>query len=256
MSPYILYLRNEMIKSFTYLQLALHWVYNLYLELTGRYFMRQNQYLFIIAAFFAILYIFFIPESASLLYGIIIKIMPLLCFLAYILLLPAESTTPYKKWLTLGLFFCMIGDATLHWFIVGLTFFLLGHICYIIAFLKIKVTAPSKWAILFLLLYGIVIAAWIIGNVLRSGDVILSIAVIFYIAIILTMVWAALQTKKSTVLMGAILFLLSDSILALNMFVTDIQYSTLLIMATYYSAQFMFTISVPKHFVIRNKVIE
>lgn len=218
--------------------------------------MGYRHYLFLIGMIFAIIYIFFMPTPSSLFFSIFIKIIPLLCLLTFLFLLPKEFNSPYRKWLTIGLFFCTLGDATLQWFLVGLTFFLCGHIFYIIAFLSIKVIPPSKWAMLLLLTYGIVLAAWIIGNVFRSGNTILSVAIIFYIAVILTMVWAALQTNISTILMGALLFLLSDSILALNMFVTDIQYSTLLIMSTYYIAQFMFTISVPKHFAIRSKVLE
>lgn len=218
--------------------------------------MSKHNYLFLIALIFSLIYIFLLPDSISLLSGIIIKIIPLLCFLLYIFLLPSTVSTPFKNWLTLGLFFCMIGDATLHWFMIGLSFFLLGHICYIVAFLKLKEVSPSKIAMLTLLLYGIIMAAWIVGNVFRSGNIVLSIAVIVYIAVIMTMVWAALQTKQIMIIMGAILFLISDSILALNMFVTSIDHSTLLIMMTYYSAQFLFTLSVAKHFAIRREVIE
>lgn len=218
--------------------------------------MGKHSYLFLIAFIFGIIYVFFMPESPSFIFEITIKVIPMICFILYVVLLPKEFKTTYTKWLLTGLIFCTLGDATLRWFIIGLTFFLIGHICYIFAFLSIKEIAPPKIAMLILLLYGIVMAAWIVGNVLKSGDLILSVSVIFYISVILTMVWAAMQTKKITVLMGAILFLISDSILALNMFVTNIDYSTLFIMSTYYYAQFLFAISVTKHFVIRRKVLE
>lgn len=218
--------------------------------------MITRYYLLLIGAFFAIFYIFFMPDSAPLLFSIIIKIIPMLCLLVFLVLLPDEMNDSFKKWITLGLFFCMLGDATLHWFLIGLTFFLLGHFFYILAFLEIKEKQASKWAVLLLLVYGIILSAWIIGNVLRSGNLILSIAIILYVAFILTMLWSSLQTNIATILMGALLFLFSDSILALNMFVTDIHYSTLFIMSTYYTAQFMFTISVLIHFVNRRKVLE
>lgn len=218
--------------------------------------MNNHKYLFFIALIFSVIYIFFMPESPSLFVGIFIKIVPLLCFIIFIHLLPPLLDSNFKNWLTFGLLLCMIGDATLHWFIVGLLFFLLGHICYIVAFLKIKIVAPSKVAMLILLFYGIVMAAWIVGNVLRSGNAVLTVSTLFYIAVILTMVWAALQTKQTTIIMGALLFLISDSILALNMFVTSINHSTLLIMSTYYIAQFLFTISVTKHIAIQREVLE
>lgn len=218
--------------------------------------MKGSIYLFLIALIFGVIYIFFMPNPTSLFLGIFIKIVPLLCFILFIILLPPTLNSPFKNWLTYGLLFCMFGDATLHWFLVGLFFFLVGHICYIIAFLKIKVVSPSKVAMLLLLFYGIIIAAWVVGNIFKSGNALLTIGVIIYIAVILTMVWAALQTQQTTLIMGALLFLISDSILALNMFVTSIDHSTLLIMSTYYTAQFMFTISVTKHFAFRREVLE
>lgn len=218
--------------------------------------MSNNKYLFLIALIFSVIYIFFMPNTPSFFMSIFIKIVPLLCFIIFVILLPSSLDSSFKNWLTYGLLFCMFGDATLHWFIIGLVFFLLGHICYVIAFLKIKIIAPSKIAMLLLLFYGVIMAAWIVGNILRSGNALLTASIIFYIAVILTMVWAALQTKRPTIIMGAILFLISDSILALNMFVTSIDHPTLLIMSTYYIAQFLFTISVTKHFAIRREVLE
>jgi len=66
----------------------------------------------------------------------------------------------------------------------------------------------------------------------------LIIPVIFYIIVIISMSWTAIMTGNMLAIVGSILFLISDSILAWNKFVADIEYSSILIMSTYYAAQF------------------
>ncbi|GEK32871.1 lysoplasmalogenase [Kurthia sibirica] len=218
--------------------------------------MIKYIYLLFTAVIFAIYYIFFLPPLFSETLTLFFKVIPMICFIVFVALTDRGSNDAYKKWLLIGLIFCTIGDVTLRWFIFGLSSFLIGHIFYIIAFLQIKKVPTPKTATLLLLLFGIVICGWVVGNIIKSGDLLLSVAVITYIAIILTMAWASFQTASLTVIFGALFFLLSDSILALNRFVTDIHYSSFLIMSTYYTAQILFTISVSKHFANRKKMLE
>ncbi|MFP3472641.1 lysoplasmalogenase family protein, partial [Micrococcus sp. SIMBA_144] len=49
----------------------------------------------------------------------------------------------------------------------------------------------------------------------------------------------AIMTGNKWAISGSLLFVLSDSILSWNMFVAAIPYSDVLIMSTYYSAQFL-----------------
>lgn len=213
----------------------------------------QKIIILIFAFLSACYYIFFLPENISFVVTMFFKALPIMCFLLLALL---SNPTPEKMWIPVALFTCAIGDVTLHWFIVGLSFFLLGHIFYIVAFTKTRRISPPKTAMLILLALGIIMAAWVAGNVFKSGNYILTVAILCYIGVILTMALSAIQTKNKIIISGAILFLLSDSILALNMFVADIKYSSILIMTTYYSAQCLFALSVSKHSVNRNKMLE
>ena len=70
------------------------------------------------------------------------------------------------------------------------------------------------------------------AGVLRYG-------VTFYAILIAAMVWGALQQRSKLFAIGAILFLISDMILAWNRFVGHLPNSTVLILVPYYLAQWM-----------------
>lgn len=53
------------------------------------------------------------------------------------------------------------------------------------------------------------------------------------------MAWSAIMTGNKWAIAGSFLFVLSDSILSWNLFVSDVPQSSLLIMSTYYTAQFL-----------------
>jgi len=215
----------------------------------------KKLHLIALVIFFSILYIFFIPEQPFLL-KISFKIIPMILMIIFVYLQRDSNNPAFSKWLLLGLFFCMLGDATLRWFLLGLSCFLVGHICYIVAFFKVKMKAINTYIAIFLLAYGMLMVAWIAGNIFRTGNYVLCIAVCCYIAVILTMGWSALQTYSPIIILGAFSFIFSDSILAINMFITDIPMSDILIMTSYYSAQLFFAMSTLKYSVARKKVLE
>jgi uncharacterized membrane protein YhhN len=86
----------------------------------------------------------------------------------------------------------------------------------------------------------------------KLGD--LQIPVIVYAAVITTMVLTALfrygRTSNSSfwqVFIGAVLFMISDSILAINKFLDPITNAGLYIMITYVAAQFLIVHGILKH---------
>lgn len=163
-----------------------------------------------------------------------------------------RSLTKRTYWLTLSaLIFSWLGDVFLmyenissKYFVVGLLSFLTAHILYSILFFKVGKSPMTKafWAVLSLLLiYG----AFLFSQI-QAGLGALKIPVIFYIAIILMMALTAFGRKGKVpthsfnlVFVGALFFMASDSILAINKFLTPFPYSHLLIMGTYAAAQFM-----------------
>jgi uncharacterized membrane protein YhhN len=149
--------------------------------------------------------------------------------------------------LMLALFFSWLGDVLLifqqqnsMFFIMGLLSFLTAHIIYTIIFRKSSNDFQPKtftYATAFLLLiYGLLLVA-----MLWSGLGAMKIPVIFYTLVITAMGLSALfrrATGSSLVLVGAMLFITSDSLLALNKFDAPFVGAGFWIMSTYILAQF------------------
>jgi uncharacterized membrane protein YhhN len=166
---------------------------------------------------------------------------------------------PTKKILLLALTFSWIGDCILlfsdkgeMYFIVGLVAFLLSHLVYIAVFNKQIKTEINTNKFMFwsgigiVLLYLLSMISLLIADL---GD--LKIPVIGYAITISVMLLYAFKgslnwAKPSNfyILFGAILFVSSDSILAINKFHTAIHLASFWIMVTYLSAQFCITFGI------------
>jgi uncharacterized membrane protein YhhN len=154
-----------------------------------------------------------------------------------------------------ALLFSLLGDILLmftsnsNFFMGGLAAFLMAHIMYILVFLKKK--NRRKKALFFtvvLLIYGFIILYF-----LKDGLGDLLAPVIVYMLVILTMVIMAFLRHSSVsklsynlVFLGAILFITSDSLLALNKFHEPFRYAGILIMVTYAIAQFFIVLGLKK----------
>ncbi|MEO6540007.1 MAG: lysoplasmalogenase, partial [Ferruginibacter sp.] len=157
---------------------------------------------------------------------------PLLIPALILLLFFTRSTVPGKKLLLTGLFFSWLGDIFLLFeyknalfFIFGLASFLTTHIFYIIYFMRIRSAESSllkKQPVLAALVlgYGITLV-WQLFP--RLGD--LTLPVIVYAAVICTMLLCSLHiflkvNNKAAgyFLLGAFLFVISDSLLAIDKF--------------------------------------
>lgn len=163
----------------------------------------------------------------------------------------------FVKRIAAGLFFGLGGDVFLmfqhtnpNFFLLGLASFLIGHLLYISAFYLDYLTNPTigkkytKWAIL---VFGVFCMAFYI--LLREHLGAMKIPVLIYAFVISLMAIMAVNRHGrvnsfsfNLIFIGAVLFLLSDSILAYNKFVKPFTYAGIPIMATYMLAQFCITI--------------
>lgn len=196
---------------------------------------------------FGFIYIFlfsFIPDYLKMLF----KLIPMVITILIAFSIKNPISQKYKNIILIGLLFCAIGDYTLQWFLIGLTSFLIGHLFYIYAFSSIAKMKQLTTLQYVLILYAIVMIGFIGGTLFYRGETVLATMVILYILIIVTMGVTAASTKINYATYGALLFILSDSILAINKFIVSIPFSHQLIMITYYSAQLLIAIS------IRNKL--
>jgi uncharacterized membrane protein YhhN len=177
---------------------------------------------------------------------------PLLMPLLFVLLRLNITTTPRKNLLLAGLFFSWCGDVLLLFdasnqlfFIFGLACFLITHLLYIIYFLKISsagISLLKKWPLLTIAVMGYTLTL-VIMLFPHLGD--LKIPVIIYAAVICTMLLCSLRVFLKVIvpanryfLSGAVLFVISDSILAINKFYQPFAYAAVLIMLSYCIAQY------------------
>jgi uncharacterized membrane protein YhhN len=156
-----------------------------------------------------------------------------------------------KKWLFYALTFSWLGDILLLFvirdslfFILGLVSFLIAHIFYIFLFFKELKRAGGKFhvkqpALTILALYIIAFYA-LLGP--RLGDMqipvivyALVISFMLYLAYLLYPFWA--KPSSFLIFTGALSFVLSDSLLAINKFYTPFPNAGFFIMATYLYAQ-------------------
>ncbi|MEJ2112421.1 MAG: lysoplasmalogenase [Flavobacteriaceae bacterium] len=165
---------------------------------------------------------------------------------------------PYKIRLVtaFALVFSLIGDILLmfvniysSFFIAGLVSFLIAHILYIIVFSKTRNKNKKPTIILILL----TVYALGIFYFLSDGLENMLIPVILYMTIILTMVTMAFLRQGSVnnisyklVAIGAILFVISDSLLALNKFYVPFYFADISIIFTYGLAQLFIVLGLKK----------
>jgi uncharacterized membrane protein YhhN len=177
----------------------------------------------------------------------------------------AGSEYPRSKPLMIALITCWLGDVALMfvglkatWFMTGLVLFLAGHIFYIITYRQHRSESDERELLpvqkirfaLPIVLAGTGLVV-VLFPMLTGG---LQLPVIIYATAITVMVMTAIfrfgRTNNKSywlVLTGALLFMVSDSILAINKFLGAIEMGGVLIMLTYIAAQFLIVEGLRKH---------
>lgn len=168
---------------------------------------------------------------------------------------------PTKNILLTALVFSWIGDVILLfsdiseiYFILGLVSFLISHIVYCILFNR-QTKRNLKNNSIAIGIGTILIACYLIGmlSVLLPSLGDLKIPVIVYASVISIMLLFAYngllnwnEPGNKLVFSGAVVFVISDSILAINKFYNPIEKSSFFIMLTYLVAQYLIVIGILK----------
>ncbi len=200
-----------------------------------------------------LLFLLYFEKKESII-GIFIS-KPLLSFLFVLAAwLQPGANQAYEIWILSGLVFSLIGDVCLIFtsrklFLAGLTVFLLGHICYSIAFFTNATISAWTWgALAVIVATGAVIFSWLrpfLGNMMKP--------VIAYVVIISLMVCNAATVMgdpgislngRWLVFIGAIVFYLSDIGVARQQFVRSEYINRAVGLPLYYLGQFMFAFSI------------
>lgn len=204
----------------------------------------MKKFLPLLILAFSILYIFFIPSEPIGL-KILFKLIPMLLILYFAFSLKPVQSPKYRMLVLIGLFFCMVGDGTLIWFVVGLSAFLIGHLFYTAGFISSwNYSHKRMLSIIPIAIYAFLMCSNITAALIDKGDRGLILPVIAYTIAISTMVFTAIMTGNKWAIIGSVLFIISDSILSWDLFVQTVSYSHQLIMITYYSAKFLIARSI------------
>jgi uncharacterized membrane protein YhhN len=158
------------------------------------------------------------------------------------LVLAAGAPPARRRWIVAGLVCSLGGDVALmlpgDYFVPGLALFLVAHVCYI------RALTLDAWRMT--PVPGLVVGGYLMLMVTLLVPSLgpMRVPVVLYASVISVMAWQALERAiavrgAATTLMavGAVLFVCSDTSLAINRFLAPVPMERVLIMGTYALAQ-------------------
>jgi uncharacterized membrane protein YhhN len=173
--------------------------------------------------------------------------------MAYFVLDPTVRRSPLRKWIIFALFFSWLGDVFLLlqedypiFFLLGLSAFLIAHLFYIYFFhlIRTREAVPSRIALVIVVaVYYFAVVAILspyLGD-LKLPVRVYAIVISFMFLLAMHMLFIRNREAGRIMMAGALLFVISDSILAFNKFYSPISAAGLLIMGTYGLAQLFIT---------------
>lgn len=170
--------------------------------------------------------------------------------------IPAALLTISSLWLcpwqiTLALLFSTVGDyfGSCGNFLAQMGSFALAHTMYITYFIgryfsKVerdkKLTSKMKGYLAMVVFCTLALMAVVFVHIVPCTDPgILRIGVSIYACLICTMMVTALLQRSSLFALGAVVFVFSDFIIAWNKFVDPVPYCNILVLGTYFLAQWL-----------------
>ncbi|MGE8101952.1 lysoplasmalogenase [Pseudomonas fluorescens] len=200
----------------------------------------------ILALMGAVTFLYGVSIHAALL-CLVVKPLPVLALLGWLHDAPPSD---YRRWISLGLMFSVLGDVLLAWpgdlFVFGLGAFLVAHLVYLKAYLS-----DCRRLALAPLMLALGVGALLLGILISHGLGPLLVPVIVYGVAISAMLWRALARlgsdvpKRSALLAagGALAFVFSDSVIGISRFVVPFQAAPYVIILSYWLGQWGITAS-------------
>jgi len=182
-------------------------------------------------------------------YAYVFKPLTMALLLLIAVLAAKGNISVYGLAIIAGIVFSLVGDVALmlptKQVIIGMGAFLVAHVAYIISFSFGTSVITSIWSLLPFLFYAL-----ILGWVVLPRACKLRFPVGIYEVAIMAMAWRALErmlqtgsTSAALAFAGAVLFVISDSAWAYNFLVGRFRNAQVLILGTYYFAQWLIVLS-------------
>jgi len=175
----------------------------------------------------------------------------IILFLGIYFLIATTTKSSLKKWIFAALFFSWGGDVLLMFvpkneifFLLGLASFLLAHIFYIIFFHHVRVRENVKsnpWLLVIVVVYYAALTSWLSPYLGEMKLPVRIYGIVISIMFMLAMHMLAIKNKSAGkwMMCGALLFVISDSALAINKFYQPFEQAGVIIMLTYGVAQLL-----------------
>ena len=174
----------------------------------------------------------------TLLYSIF-KPLTTILILSLLFFVQSSELTRFRNIIIVALIFCLIGDIFLlkeEYFVLGLGSFLLGHVLFATGFIKLEGFHFQPISLLVLGAIGAGIFLW-----LRPDLGAFELPVGIYVVVIVFMAWQGTglflrQQQRAYALIGiaVLLFMFSDTIIAINKFKSPIKLAGPIILSTYW----------------------
>ena len=192
---------------------------------------------FTVAAFVLLVVLYFIP----------VKIPFKLCFPLALLLIASFSLQPWA--IVVAVLCSLAGDVSgqLHQFVPQMGFFAIAHLFFIGFFLsrglknkRAKGKPVKGWWFALATLFAVALFYIASEKIIPfAPDGVVRTGMYVYAGLIVVMMWTALMQRDWMWGVGAVLFVFSDAVLAVNKFVSPVPDERFLIMASYYAAQLL-----------------
>ena len=181
----------------------------------------------------------------------------------YFVLQTSHVRSSFKTWILFALLFSWAGDILLlfqqkdaNFFLLGLSAFLVAHIFYVVFFHRVRVEEKIKgtaWpAVVVVIYYGALITflSPYLGD-MKLPVRIYGVVISFMFMLALHMLYLQNKPAGRWMMLGALLFIISDSVLAINKFYKSFEMAGVIIMLTYGLAQ-LFIIEGARRYVTFN----
>jgi len=170
-----------------------------------------------------------------------------------------------KKWIVIALLFSWLGDILLmfesansNFFIFGLIAFLLAHIFYIVLFDQVRLREKFKQSLFPLLpiaVYYILLISLLQPNLggMQKPVSIYGLVISIMLSFAIDLWKLKDKTTAFLIIFGAVLFITSDSLLAINKFYKQFEYAGIAVMSTYGLAQLLITVGATRYITSTSK---
>lgn len=157
---------------------------------------------------------------------------------------------PYAGAIALGLLFSLAGDVWLmlpgNYFLAGLVSFLIAHVCYIGAFASQPLPVNALWPFIPLTFFGVICLRYLWPALAEmKWPVMIYLAVIVGMTALAVSGGAAGHTPSALLAaVGALFFMASDAVLAVERFRQPFRWAKAVVLSTYFLGQTLIALSV------------